>query len=191
MIPHGQCITYYPVPLKISEKHNKRYSVNKLRNVYAPVLKLLPTDSRQSAFLWLLLNPGGRRCIRRYKRHWSDHSHSAFVEWTSPVLRFTDFLLVAYSAKIKIKYLDAKYWSLSSQDGLKSKNTSSSHHQTAYYIPQCSNFNTLEGDELIHTPPSLSSLQNLCYKFGVSRRKQLFVSSSSILFSIIHIHILF
>ena len=38
------------------------------------------------------------------------------MEWTSPILRLTDFLLVADSAKFKMKYVNVKYQNWSCQD---------------------------------------------------------------------------
>ena len=60
------------------------------------------------------------------------------MEWTPPILRFTDFLLVAHSAKFKMKYLNVKYQSWSCQDRQKLQNYSSSHYPTT--IPALCNY---------------------------------------------------
>ena len=56
------------------------------------------------------------------------NSHAAFVDWTSPIFRLTDFLLVAHSAEIKMKYVTVKYRSWGSQDSQKLQNNVSSHY---------------------------------------------------------------
>ena len=55
------------------------------------------------------------------------------MEWTSPILRFIDFLLVAHNAKFKMKYLNVKYRSWSCQDSQKLQNNASSHYQTTIF----------------------------------------------------------
>ena len=97
------------------------------------------------------------------------------MEWTSPFLRFTDSLLVAHSAKFKMKYVKVKYRSWSCRDSQKLQNNASSHYPTTirlHYVfssdnmkPHSFRIHVYRTRRLIHTP-SLSWLQNLNFKFG-------------------------
>ena len=103
--------------------------------------------------------------------------HAAFVEWTSRILLFTDFLLVAHSAKFKMKYLNVKYRSWSCQDSQKLQNNASSHYPATIFA-LCIYFLQYETPlfriyafrtrRLIHT----SWLQNLNFKLGALRQEK-------------------
>ena len=99
------------------------------------------------------------------------------MEETSPVLRFTDFLLVAHSAKFKMKCLNAKYRSWSCQDSQQLQNNASSHYPTTIFA-LCIYFLQYETPLFrIHVfrtrrPIHTSWLQNLNFKIGALRHEK-------------------
>ena len=107
---------------------------------------------------------------------------SFFVEVTSPILRFTDFFLVAHSAKFKMNHLSVKYrsWSCPDSQKLQNKCNASSYYPTTifalciyflHYETPLFRIHVFRTRRLIHTP-SLSWLQNLNFKLGALRREK-------------------